>query len=945
MKKISLTFIILILSTAAVFADVTATGRAYSSSDDIVSTSVFSWYASNAGQLSGPWIPVGGRSSWTGEVPFWKNQIKHMMSANIDTLWVHLIRVGDFYDYHRGELLRDLYQLRMEGYKTPTVAPFLDPLIQWGEGKTVDVNTDAGFETFMEPYIYFYRQYFDTNPDALADSYIQTIDGRVLLDTWHVHLSLANHRKLTRAKVENRLKQEFGAAHPVFNNGIYMVGTAYSSGFTFLDEKMPQFEVTAYSRQVSYNNIRSLQLKGGYWDQNVRNPGSMLARNGGTPYKNAWAAVSSSDTDRIYIESWNEYDEGSGIYPAIPQEPYIPAGSAATSSDVWSSSGDPCEYIRTTATYASAFNNVPEYDGEIIDDNMPETLLPGQTANVEITVRNLGDNSWRSSTGVKAVSSNANVIVDTEPIDDNSNEIPEFGGIFRGRPVKLYGTVTAPSSPGTYTFNIGLKRGSTAFGSSSRKTIVVLDREDTEPPSVPTNLRQSAFTETTGTIRWNPSTDDIMVRGYNIYKNNRLIGTTTGTEYTIDGLTASSEVSVCVSAYDYYGNTSDKCDIILVTAGRTFFEDGFADISNWTATSDKAVWSGSVNHGDLPGSGSLYIDTTTACIANTLIAADSGCKTGGCLDGQYSVWFLDPGVTNTRGGLLLAFCDDSGAYKGRCFIGVNITDSYKAGIQKNGRWYLEDVKPRSAGWHKLEMRVNPYSGSAEDVEYFLDGLKVASSEYPAPGSAIRRVYLGYSGAACTRHNYDDAVFAAGIPPGVGAVKAASATEDSVTFTFRNYAKNATSFVLYDASGNKTAESFNYTLPEVTETGLAPNTRISRRVKTANAGGESKASGLISGTTLSAAPTADSVTALVDGGNAAFTAAGGFGAGTLAYYRYVWDENPACEFTGSETKWSNGTLTLPVTGVKYLHVKGYNSADVANGEYTYGPFFVAENTSV
>src|SRR5437867_2310078 len=57
----------------------------------LVSVSVFQWFTSNGGQLSGPWQPVEGRSNWTGTTNFWRSQLKEIMAANIDVLYVHLI--------------------------------------------------------------------------------------------------------------------------------------------------------------------------------------------------------------------------------------------------------------------------------------------------------------------------------------------------------------------------------------------------------------------------------------------------------------------------------------------------------------------------------------------------------------------------------------------------------------------------------------------------------------------------------------------------------------------------------------------------------------------------------------------------------------------------------------------------------------------------------------
>src|SRR5438067_10376750 len=61
----------------------------FSPTSHYVAVSVFQWFTSNGGQLSGPWRPLEGRSNWTGPPDFWQGQIKQMMAAIIDVLYVH----------------------------------------------------------------------------------------------------------------------------------------------------------------------------------------------------------------------------------------------------------------------------------------------------------------------------------------------------------------------------------------------------------------------------------------------------------------------------------------------------------------------------------------------------------------------------------------------------------------------------------------------------------------------------------------------------------------------------------------------------------------------------------------------------------------------------------------------------------------------------------------
>jgi len=448
----------------------------FNTTNRIVSASVFHWYTSSGGQLSGPWRPLEGRSNWTGEPDFWKGQIKQMMMANIDMLYVHLIPSSE---QQRINLFQALNQLRYEGYDVPKVAPFLDPMITWDQQPLVNLATTAGKDTFVNQYIRFFNQYYSVNPDTFADDYLARIANRVVLDTWHVKFNVTNLNALTRQDVANRLVAAFGPGHSVFSNGIYMVTTALNDPtLSFADEKVPQFEISEYYRLHSHLGIAAVQLKGGYWDQNIRNPGSILKRNGGNHFTSAWNMINRNTVRRVYIESWNEYDEGSGIYAANTGPPYIQPGSGNTNTDSWSSANDPFEYIRSTARGAATFNDTPDRDAKILWHNIPDRMFPGETRTVTVIVRNEGDVRWTEAAKYRFGQKDYLDPIMFGPgrylINDAQDEIPTYGGIFRGRPKTFQVTMRAPMTPGVYTTHWGmLQELVTWFGEEIVQNITV----------------------------------------------------------------------------------------------------------------------------------------------------------------------------------------------------------------------------------------------------------------------------------------------------------------------------------------------------------------------------------------------------------------------------------------------------------------------------------------
>ncbi|HWT73903.1 MAG TPA: glycosyl hydrolase family 18 protein [Mobilitalea sp.] len=88
---------------------------------------------------------------------------------------------------------------------------------------------------------------------------------------------------------------------------------------------------------------------------------------------------------------------------------------------------------------------------------------------------------------------------------------------------------------------------------------------DTTPPSQPQNLKAVAVTNTSVSIAWNASTDNVKVTGYNIYKNSTLIGSTIYTTYQVNNLSPSTSYQFYVKAKDAAGNTSLASSTLTVT--------------------------------------------------------------------------------------------------------------------------------------------------------------------------------------------------------------------------------------------------------------------------------------------------------------------------------------------------------------------------------------------
>ncbi|MDI1461286.1 DUF4832 domain-containing protein [Catellatospora sp. KI3] len=87
---------------------------------------------------------------------------------------------------------------------------------------------------------------------------------------------------------------------------------------------------------------------------------------------------------------------------------------------------------------------------------------------------------------------------------------------------------------------------------------------DCTAPSAPT-LSTTGKSDTTVSLSWTASTDNVGVTGYEVFRGSALVGSPTGTSFTDTGLTASTAYSYTVKARDAAGNRSAASNAIAVT--------------------------------------------------------------------------------------------------------------------------------------------------------------------------------------------------------------------------------------------------------------------------------------------------------------------------------------------------------------------------------------------
>lgn len=150
----------------------------------------------------------------------------------------------------------------------------------------------------------------------------------------------------------------------------------------------------------------------------------------------------------------------------------------------------------------------------------------------------------------------------------------------------VYRLETAYLSSGSTYMNardFGIQAATDLYGAGSAEAIATQDAfyavglgakynpngPDTTAPTTPLNLQASSTTNVSTYLTWTASTDNFALDGYNVYKDNVLLGSTYNNSYYVTGLTASTAYKFKVQAKDEAGNKSNFSNEVTVTTDAT----------------------------------------------------------------------------------------------------------------------------------------------------------------------------------------------------------------------------------------------------------------------------------------------------------------------------------------------------------------------------------------
>jgi parallel beta-helix repeat protein len=140
------------------------------------------------------------------------------------------------------------------------------------------------------------------------------------------------------------------------------------------------------------------------------------------------------------------------------------------------------------------------------------------------------------------------------------------GGVRAGQTAQTNYTFTGLSCGTSATFGVDAYD---AAGNRSAQASVIASTSscpDTQAPTSPTGFTLTSRTTSSLSLTWAPSTDNVGIAGYGVYKAGTRVGTASSTNYTVTGLTCGTSYTIGVDAYDAAGNRSTQATTTMATS-------------------------------------------------------------------------------------------------------------------------------------------------------------------------------------------------------------------------------------------------------------------------------------------------------------------------------------------------------------------------------------------
>ena len=454
--------------------------------DHFIGAWMFTWFTGDTGwTCHSPWVPVETFEAWDGSAAWARKQMLDQMDAGIDV-------IGLQYDWSSGEGSRgyrwsnvrnaiEAARTLLEDGMTPAkIFPFVDTAIiahfhEEDHGRTIDLARSDDFEYFYGFLTTFYDAYNEIMTDAFAHVAGAQMSEKPFVGFWH-SVTIDNESEGVISNMKNRFETAYGVqpyfiAHP--NDW---------RNYSGIDEITLMFgpPENYYAGGRDSNGGETINIEPGFWNP-ISNP-FYVPREGGVHFLSAWdqAMARRGDVEHLYIDSWNETGEGSGIFEAQPttwtDSDTGPCGEFVhRHNESWGP--DARYYINVVSEKAASWNDRPAMDAQFPMADVPASMQAGQRRWVSVIARNAGNMPWTvgGDFTIQPGGDSADFGASGQAVALRSAELEHMGRLPRGAVTVFHFLLTAPCPAGTYTLTFQMSSAGTPFGDVLTRQIEVTE--------------------------------------------------------------------------------------------------------------------------------------------------------------------------------------------------------------------------------------------------------------------------------------------------------------------------------------------------------------------------------------------------------------------------------------------------------------------------------------
>jgi hypothetical protein len=443
--------------------------------DHIVGSWMFTWFTGDPGwACSSPWAPPETFAQWNGSPAWARKQMLDQMDANIDVVglqmdWKDETTARAYRWVNVRNAIEAARSLLEDGLRPPRIFPFVDTAIiasffEEDNARTMNLGNASDLDFLYGHMQAFYAAMRDVMGVPFGPVAGAEMGGKPFVGLWH-SVTIDGESDAVVAALKGRFLADFGVephfvAHP--NDWSALSG---------IDEITLMFgppqHFFAGGRDV--DGGETINIEAGFW-----NPVSntfYLPRQGGVNFLAAWeqAQARRADVEHLYIDSWNETGEGSGIFEAQPVA-YTAADTGPCGSfvnlhdDSW---GDGARfYIDTVSRNADLWNDAPGLDAAVVASDLPAAMAAGERRWVSVVVRNQGDTPWEDdgSFTLEPMTGASGWLLDAQPVGLGTAELQHVGRVPRGAVAAFRFLVSAPCVEGPSSLSFQMARSGEPFG-------------------------------------------------------------------------------------------------------------------------------------------------------------------------------------------------------------------------------------------------------------------------------------------------------------------------------------------------------------------------------------------------------------------------------------------------------------------------------------------------